>query len=168
MRGVPAAGKSTAAKKLAGRNGLICETDSYFGPPGKKYDFKSVKRNAARTANMNKFSKALKYGISPIIIDRGNGKGRRTLWYVEKAFSFGYRVEFREPLTLWWGVIKKLIKERFWNEVQLKVWADLLADKQRHTHGVSAKQIYRSMLRYDPTLTVEGIIRGKKAKTKQG
>ncbi len=42
MRGLPSSGKSHMARKLAGDNGLVCETDTYFhahvGEDPERYD----------------------------------------------------------------------------------------------------------------------------------
>ena len=160
MRGCPASGKSYAAKKLAGKRGVICETDSYFGFPGKFYDFHPENVNIARNRNMAGFKKALHQGISPIVVDRGNGKGKRTRWYVQTAFKAGYEVQFAEPTSVWWVEIKALLLQRGCIEIQLGAWATVLAEKQQKTHGVPAWRIRKSLDKFDTQLTVKKILEG--------
>ena len=155
MRGCPGTGKSFAAKKLAGNTGVVCETDSFFGPPGKDYHFNIKKREQARTQNMKLFILSVQQGISPVIVDRGCGKGRRTWWYAKVAQLYGYKVKLAEPTSPWW---KKMIAERKWggwpkNAVQI------LYEIQQGTHRVTYQAILRSIIRYDPTLTIKDILR---------
>lgn len=160
MRGVPASGKSYAAKKLAGRRGLVCETDSFFGSPGINYNFKPERVDLARNSNMKKFKDGLKHGISPIVVDRGNGKGHRTRWYAQTALDSGYEVRLAEPVSDSWKEIKALLVNRRVIDILLRDWAGILALKQERTHGVQALRIRSSMDRFDTQLTVKKILEG--------
>ena len=158
MRGCPGAGKSFTAKKLAGKDGMICETDSFFGPPGKDYHFDIKQRDQARNRNMYQFLSYLRAGYSPVIVDRGCGKGRRTWWYAKTAQLFGYEIKLAEPISPWWKEIREGMKKGGW-----PAWAaDLLFEKQKFTHKVSRDTILRSLNRYDPMLTIKDILREKK------
>jgi len=159
MRGCPGSGKSWAAKKLAGITGVVCETDSYFGPPGEEYHFDIKKRPQAREQNMGCFLDALMLGRSPVIVDRGCGKGRRTWWYAQTAILFGYKVKLAEPTSPWW---KRMVA---WKKRQAEWPVDavqILSDKQQRTHRVHCSAIARSLSRYDPTLTIKKILKGGK------
>ena len=163
MRGCPGAGKSWAAKKLAGKTGVVCETDSFFGPPGKNYRFDIRHREEAREQNMRLFLLSIHQGVSPIIVDRGCGKGRRTWWYAKTAKIFGYTVKLAEPTSPWW----KQIKEEYEDIKPLEdaltpglaKFIPVLYELQKGTHKVSWNAIIRSLLKYDPTLTIEDILR---------
>ncbi|KKK50412.1 hypothetical protein LCGC14_3125310, partial [marine sediment metagenome] len=160
MRGAPASGKSFAAKRLTGNTGVICETDSYFGLSGKDYRFNSKKREQARTQNMKLFVLSVQQGISPVIVDRGCGKGRRTWWYAKTAQLFGYTIKLAEPTSPWWKSIKKMLqKGSLGINKDFHKWAQVLFEKQKLTHRVSKRNIVMSMLRYDPTLTIKDILR---------
>ena len=156
MRGVPGAGKSWAAKRLAGKDGVVCETDSFFGPPGKNYHFDIKQREQARNRNMYQFLSYLRAGYSPVIVDRGCGKGRRTWWYAKTAQLFGYTIKLAEPTSPWW---KKMVA---WKRKQAE-WpvgaVRLLWEIQERTHRVSYEAILSSVTRYDPTLTIKDILR---------
>ena len=161
MRGAPASGKSYAAKKLAGRQGVVCETDSYFGPPGEEYSFVSKQVPEARASNMRKFMSALLHCITPIVVDRGNGKGDRTRWYVQAALDHGYTVQFAEPVSKQWSNIKKVLIQKAAVDRILEIWAVVLAKKQKRTHGVEQWRILKSLKKFDPELTVEKVLEGE-------
>ena len=165
MRGVPASGKSFAALRLAGKDGRICETDAFFGPPGDKYLFESNQQQEARKFNMVLFLCYLQRGATPIVVDRGCGKGRRTWWYIQTALLYGYGVKLAEPTSPWWKSIKKMIiSSNDWTDAfspEFKKWVTFLYQKQKGTHQVSRATIGASIKRFDPNLTIEDIIRGK-------
>jgi len=160
MRGVPGAGKSYTAKKLAGRKGFVCETDSFFGPSGKDYNFVLSQRPMARANNMIKFLHALIQGTTPIVVDRGNGRGERTRWYIATALLFGYTTKFAEPTSKQWSDVKELFDGPWINRAYLWLAAGELAKIQKKTHRVSRSVIFKSLLRYDPNLTVEEVMDG--------
>jgi len=161
MRGVPGSGKSFTAKKLAGKKGLVCETDSFFGPPGKQYRFIKRLVPAARISNMKQFLYGLAESISPIVVDRGNSNGRRTRWYAVTARLFGYNVKFAEPTSPWWKQIKKMLTGKSaWSFSTLEGWVCDLAKRQEGTHQVSKRAIWRSMVRWKATLKIEDLLKG--------
>ncbi len=100
---------------------------------------------------------------TPIVVDRGCGKGRRTWWYIQTALLYGYEVKFAEPTSPWWKKIKKAIKRwdgytTLGNNKEIHAWVDFLYEKQKLTHGVSKKCLRKSLLRYDSDLTIEDLI----------
>ena len=155
MRGVPASGKSFAARKLAGKTGVICETDSFFGPPGRYYGFVSRLVPEARASNMRRFLWALREGISPVVVDRGCGKGRRTWWYAKTAQLFGYEVKLAEPTSPWWIKMRNQMRKGQWPVGATQI----LFEKQKKTHRMSRIAVLRSLTRYDPALTIKKILR---------
>ena len=164
MRGVPASGKSFAALRLAGKDGGICETDAFFGLPGKRYRFKIRQRASARTHNMLIFMAYLNRGVTPIVIDRGCGKGRRTWWYIQTALLYGYGVKLAEPISPWWKSIRRMLAFHDWINPEsfppFEKWVNFLYQKQKKTHKVSKNAIVASMKRFDPNHTIEDIIGG--------
>jgi len=160
MRGAPASGKSFRAKQLAGSRGVVCEVDNYFGPPGKDYAFNIRFRDLARAMNMILFLNSVYLGKTPIVVDRGNGRGERTRWYIATALLFGYTVKFAEPTSWWWKSVKTRLVQRWPSKTMLWVDAGYLAKIQKTTHRVSRSVIFKSLMRYDPNLTVEEVMEG--------
>ena len=158
MRGVPASGKSFRAKQIAGKNGVVCEVDLYFRPPGKDYSFVLAHRTRARAVNMIHFLGCLENGTTPIIVDRGNNGGDRTKWYISTALLFGYAVKFAEPTSWWWKSIKTRLTQQ-WPSTKA-LWADseYLAKIQKTTHRVSRGTIMSSLMKYEPDLTIRDIM----------
>ena len=101
MRGLPACEKSYAARKAAGADGVICETDEDFytqvGDDPTRYDYDADLLPAARRWNFDRFKQAVDAGASPVVVDRGNGRNAETLEYARYALGHGYRVELKEP-----------------------------------------------------------------------
>ena len=162
MRGLPSCGKSYTAKKLAGGEGMVCETDEYFltqvGNDPKSYDYQSDLLDEARQWNFERFKKAVAEGITPIVVDRGNGLNVSTQIYVKYAVDHGYEVELREPESEWWQEIRVLLKYKKVTRPILLQWADILARMSRATHRVPVSVIRRRMGKWKPNLTMEDIL----------
>jgi len=77
---------------------------------------------AARAWNLDRFRQALAQGISPIVVDRGNGLNRETQEYAGVAVERGYRVELKEPESPWWQEIRVLLRDKQINRVFLDQW----------------------------------------------
>ena len=164
MRGLPACGKSHMAKRLAGTTGLVLETDQYFysqvGDNPQQYDYSEALLPAARDWNLGRFRDAISQGISPIVIDRGNGRNPETRKYAAYAVDHGYDVELAEPDSFWWQELRVLLKYQQYVDAKLfDAWAQKLADATRDTHRVSAATIRRWMIGWCHDLTVEDILR---------
>ncbi len=162
MRGLPACGKSTTARRLAGEHGIICETDEYFylevGDDPQQYNYSDQWLPAARAWNLERFRKSLSNRQSPIVVDRGNGLNEETREYVQLAIQYGYRVELKEPESEWWQELRVLLKYREFVDGRIfDRWADVLAEKSRTTHRVSAKTIRRWMSAWRHNVTIDDI-----------
>lgn len=86
MRGVPGSGKSTKARNLAGKDGVIHSTDNYFYIRGK------IQEN--HTKNLKAFCKSLSEEIPVVICDNTNIKLWESAPYVKAAKKSGYKVVF--------------------------------------------------------------------------
>ena len=164
MRGLPACGKSHMARRLAGTTGVVLETDQYFysqvGNNPQQYDYSEALLPAAREWNLSRFREAIAQGISPIVVDRGNGRNPETLEYAAYAVDHGYDVELAEPDSSWWQELRVLLKYQQYVDAKLfDAWAQKLADATRDTHRVSASTIRRWMNGWRLDLTVEDILK---------
>ena len=162
MRGLPAAGKSHTAKKLAGDSGVICETDEFFytqvGDDRQRFDYDESLMPTAQAWNFERYKRAVASGASPIVIDRGNGLSMETKRYVRHAVDHGYRVEISEPESDWWQEIRVLLKYKSLTGPVLDRWAQELAHYSRSVHRVPAETIRRQMEKWIHGLTVEDIL----------
>ena len=164
MRGLPACGKSHRAKRLAGPNGVVLETDEYFytqvGTDPTSYDYDKELLPAARQWNLNRMRDAITAGISPIVIDRGNGLNSETREFAVCAAENGYAVDLAEPDSSWWQELRVLLKyKEFVADRLFDVWAQRLADSTRDTHRVPASTIRHWMRNWRHDLTVEQILK---------
>ena len=91
MRGIPGSGKSTVAKALAGANGVIHSTDSYFMVDG-KYQFDPSKLGAHHTSNLSSFAESCRVGIEVVICDNTNINPAHYQPYYDIAENMGYMV----------------------------------------------------------------------------
>ncbi len=163
MRGLPACGKSHMAQRLAGTTGVVLETDQYFythvGDDPQRYDFREALLPAAREWNLSRFRDAITQGISPIVVDRGNGLNAETREYAVYAVEHDYHVELAEPDSSWWQELRVLLKyQQYVDGKLLDAWANKLADTTRDTHRVPATIIRRWMNGWRHDLTVEDIL----------
>jgi len=163
MRGLPACGKSHAAKQLVAHGGVVLETDEYFytqvGTDATQYDWSDDLLPAARAWNLARFRAALGQGVSPIVVDRGNGRNAETREYVELARQHGYDVQLKEPDSPWWLEIRELLRNRSVNRPQLDEWAVRLAKLSRATHRVPVARIRAWMEGWRVDLSVDDILR---------
>lgn len=163
MRGLPACGKSHTARELAGDTGVVLETDRYFythvGEDPARYDFRDDLLPEARRWNLERFQRTIEEGVSPIVVDRGNGLNPETQQYAQYAVDHGYRVELKEPESEWWQEIRVLLKYKNVTREILYQWADRLAEMSRSTHRVPVATIRHWMNKWRHGLTVEDILR---------
>jgi hypothetical protein len=163
MRGLPSCGKSFTARQLVGDDGVVLETDEFFrtevGDDPTRYDYREELLPEARLWNLQRFEVALAAGISPIVVDRGNGRNAETHDYARRAVDAGYRIELREPTSPWWQEIRDLLQDKQTNAAGLDDWSGRLAQLSRQTHRVPQATIRRWMQSWRADLTVEGILR---------
>jgi len=162
MRGLPSCGKSYTARTLCTEGGIICETDEYFytqvGHDPYQYDYHRDLLPEARRWNLERFKGAVDDGVSPIVVDRGNGRNQESEVYARYAVERGYRVELKEPESEWWKEIRVLLKYKDVTREILYDWADCLAEMSQQTHRVPAATIRHWMDHWKYDLTVEEIL----------
>ncbi len=163
MRGLPACGKSHMARRLAGEQGVVLETDQYFytqvGDDPARYDYSEALLPAARAWNLARFQAALAREIAPIVVDRGNGLNPETREYALAAVQHDYEVSLAEPDSPWWQELRVLLKyQGYIDDKLLDAWAKRLADATRDTHRVPSATIRRWMSRWRHDLTVQEIL----------
>ncbi len=163
MRGLPSSGKSFSAKKIAGPDGIVLETDQYFyeivGTDPQRFDYDESLLPQARDWVFEKLCAAIVEQRSPIVLDRGNGRNAETKRFAVYARDHGYRLELREPDSPWWLELRVLLKYRSQlNPAVLDAWADRLAAINRSTHRVPRSVIRRWMDSWKSDLTVEQIL----------
>ena len=163
MRGLPSCGKSTTARQLAGSTGVICETDEFFytqiGELKDQYDYDASRLDEAREWNLERFRVAPSQKVSPVIVDRGNGRNPESRDYVVLAKEHGYRVSLREPDSPWWLELRVLLKyKKHVAPELLDHWAQALAERNAETHRVPVDTIRRWMQSWRSELTIDEII----------
>lgn len=161
MRGLPSCGKSTTARRLAGEQGVVLETDAFFHQRREgriRYCYDASQLDAARQWNLQRYRRALQESTSPLVVDRGNGLNPESRVYVSLALDHGYRVEICEPDTPWWREIRVLLRYRPHTNSLLDAWADELANLSRRTHSVPREVIRSWMQSWIDDVTVQDIL----------
>ena len=163
MRGLPACGKSHRARRLAGVNGVVLETDEFFytqvGSDSTQYDYDEKLLPAARQWNLGRMQKAIAAKVSPIVIDRGNGLNPETRDFAVTAVAHGYDLELAEPDSAWWQELRVLLKyKEFVADALFDSWAQQLADRSRDKHRVPVALIRSWMRHWRHDLTIEQIL----------
>jgi hypothetical protein len=163
MRGLPAAGNSYTATRLAGDGGVVLETDLCFytqvGDDPSQYDYDEKLLPVARRWNFERFQDVVGRSACPIVVDRGNGLNSQTQRYARHAVDHGYEVELKEPESPWWQELRVLLKYKSHvADVVFDIWAQKLADRTRTDHRMPVKTIRRWMSYWRHDLTVEQIL----------
>ncbi len=163
MRGLPGCGKSHTARRLAGAEGVVLETDQFFytevGEDPGRYDYQEHLVPRAREWNFARFCMAISKQVSPIVVDRGNGLNAETRIYAAHAVQFGYEVQLAEPESPWWCELRVLLKYKPYVADELfDAWAKKLADSTRAGHRVPSTTIRQWMTSWKHDLTVEDIL----------
>ena len=162
MRGLPSCGKSYTAKRLAGTEGIVLETDEYFyrhvGDDPERFDYHKQLMPAARDWNFQRFVAAVDDGASPIVVDRGNGLSTETQRYARYAVQHEYLVELREPESESWQEIRSLLRAKEANKQLLSRWAQALSERSQSVHRVPPSVIQRRIAKWNPDLTVQDIL----------
>jgi len=164
MRGLPSSGKTYTAKRIASQGGgRVFETDSFFmsqvGSASNSYDFKPELVPKAQAWNFERYKAAIKHGVSPIVVDRGNSLALDSKVYAVYAKHFDYTVRLSEPKSPWWQEIRVLLKYKQENRSALQLWAKKLARMNAKTHKVPVEVILHWMEYWKHDLTVDDIIR---------
>lgn len=146
MRGLPGCGKSHRVRRLAGEDGLVLETDEYFytqvGTASTHYDYDKDLLPAARQWNLGRLRDVLAAGVSPIVIDRGNGLNSETREFAVCAVEGGYTVESAEPVfAMVAGVASVIEVQRICRRQTVRRLGQKLADSTRHADRVPASTI---------------------------
>lgn len=163
MRGLPACGKSHTARRLAGNTGVVLETDQYFysevGDDASSYDYNADLLADARQWNFDRFQEAVADGVTPIVVDRGNGLNPETRLYAQHAVENDYAVQLAEPDSPWWQELRVLLKyKNYVAEELFDVWAKKLSAKTRDGHRVPVSTIRHWMSRWRYDVTVDMIL----------
>lgn len=166
MRGLPSCGKSYTAERISGQTGIVLETDRYFyeivGEDPNSFDYNESMLSKAREWIFAKLVQAIDQRISPIVLDRGNGRNAETQRFALYAKSRGYRLELREPESPWWQELRVLLKYRQHLDPKvLDQWAEHLSGISRSTHRVPARVIRKWMDGWKSDLTVDQILEGR-------
>tara|TARA_Y100000034_G_scaffold8165_2_gene8942 strand:+ start:13432 stop:13890 length:459 start_codon:yes stop_codon:yes gene_type:complete len=139
MRGLSGSGKSTLAKEL-GRGGVIFSTDDLFIENG-VYKFNPGKLGLYHKQNQERAVKAMRDGISPVVIDNTHTQSWEAKPYVKAGVEHGYEVRFAQPGTDWAFDAEKLAS--------------------MNTHGVPKVAIERMLARWETEMTVESCLNAK-------
>lgn len=163
MRGLPWCGKSHTAATLKGDTGVILSTDEYFYSVLKpdapnEYSFDRRFLHDAHRWNHVRAQSAIERSVSPIIIDNTNTTVSEYCDYVAHAHHNNYKIEFCEPSSERWQVIRELLWNKFENEEKLNEWAARLAEGSKQTHNVPQAVIQRMMWRWENTASVEAAL----------
>lgn len=138
LRGLPGSGKTTLARELKGRTGVILSTDDFFRDKHGKYKYEANKLSNAHQWNKHRARQRLKEGKTPIIIDNTNIEIWEMKPYIKLALQFGYEVDIIDPDTPWRLNPKELAK--------------------RNIHGVPKSKIVEMKGRYKSDVKVEHLI----------
>ncbi len=90
MRGPSGSGKSTYTSKNL-PNAFVCSADLFFMKNG-VYNFDAKKLGFAHEYCKDKFKKAIKDGVSEIVVDNTNTQVREMSFYFDYAKKHGYEV----------------------------------------------------------------------------
>ncbi|XP_053419155.1 NEDD4-binding protein 2-like 1 isoform X7 [Nycticebus coucang] len=115
LRGLPGSGKTTLARQLQHDfpRALIFSTDDFFFREDGAYEFNPDFLEEAHEWNQKRARKAMRNGISPIIIDNTNLHAWEMKPYAVMALENNYEVIFREPDTRWKFNVQELARYFF-------------------------------------------------------
>lgn len=141
LRGLPGSGKSHLAKMIVkatindeNTHRFVYSTDEYFEKNG-HYIFNPNLLQDAHTWNQGRVNEAMKYGMSPVIVDNTNTEMWEMVPYANFAVHFGYAIEILEPATSWIFNVPEL--------------------GRRNTHGVPKEKIALMNERYEKNIKPE-------------
>ncbi|XP_075418882.1 NEDD4-binding protein 2-like 1 [Tenrec ecaudatus] len=144
LRGLPGSGKTTLARQLqrdAPRAQVFSTDDFFLGEDG-TYEFNADLLEEAHRWNQKRARKAMRSGVSPIIIDNTNLLAWEMQPYAAMALENNYEVIFREPATRWKFNVPELAR--------------------RNVHGVPREKIQRMKERYEHGVTFLRVLHAEK------
>ncbi|XP_027733459.1 NEDD4-binding protein 2-like 1 isoform X3 [Vombatus ursinus] len=121
---------------------MIFSTDDYFFKEDGTYEFNPEVLEEAHDWNQKRARKAMRNGISPIIIDNTNLHAWEMKPYAVMALENNYEVIFREPDTCWKFNVQELAR--------------------RNTHGVPKEKIHRMKEQYEHDVTFHSVLHSEK------
>ncbi|MXQ84781.1 hypothetical protein E5288_WYG016722 [Bos mutus] len=121
---------------------LIFSTDDFFFREDGAYEFNPDFLEEAHEWNQKRARKAMRNGISPIIIDNTNLHAWEMKPYAVMALENNYEVIFREPDTRWKFNVQELAR--------------------RNIHGVPREKIHRMKERYEHDVTFYSVLHAEK------
>ncbi|ELK09315.1 NEDD4-binding protein 2-like 1, partial [Pteropus alecto] len=121
---------------------LIFSTDDYFFREDGAYEFNPDFLEEAHEWNQERARRAMRTGISPVIIDNTNLHAWEMKPYAVMALENNYEVIFREPETRWKFNVQELAR--------------------RNIHGVPREKIHRMKERYEHDVTFHSVLRAEK------
>lgn len=162
LRGPPASGKSYRAKQLANAHedfGLIYSADSYFGVTTEEYirNWSRDKLFLAHKWCQDGVLQAMESKKPVIIVDNTNTTLKEMKPYAALACKFGYKIQIEEPRSSWWLENVGFLSDKKKNQAQIEAFAQLLADKNKETHGVPYETILAMLNRYQVQVIVEDL-----------
>lgn len=158
MRGPTACGKSTTARRLAGGDGVICETDAFFRDEAGGRPYEAARRREAQAWNLARFKAAVDAGVPLVVVDRRHATAHAASPYATYAAERGYAIELREPDSPQWAAIRPLLADPGRHAAALIAWARRLAELSAEVHGVDEVLIRSQLLNWRLELTVEEIL----------
>lgn len=142
------------AKRLSGNPGEEADEVAEY-----KANWRPERLGIAHATNLDNFKKAVDRGVSPVIVDNTNIRHDHYRDYVKYAEQNGYQVIIEEPNSPWWNEYRPYLKgkanigafalqrqipfDQARQEIDSKLndFAELLADKNKSTHGVPLETI---------------------------
>lgn len=162
MRGLNCCGKSTRARELAGSSGKVIEVDAYFNiqtEDGDKYKFRRYDLDKARKYVYRELKRAMRLGISPIIIDRGNSPSAYTKRLMKRVITSGYTPKLAEPTSDLWKTLRHMMENR--HTVDSKSFAEFaqkISTLSLETHWVSSEKMLKKIMSYPVDVTIDDFL----------
>lgn len=138
MRGLPGSGKTTLARLIKGRSGVVLSTDDFFCNVEGVYKYDPHRLPEAHGWNKHRALVKVQEGRTPIIIDNTNVQAWEMKPYIKMALHHGYEVDILEPETNWKFSPKELAR--------------------KNVHGVPKYKISEMKEHYDSSSKIVNVI----------
>ena len=163
MRGVYSCGKSTRAKELAGKTGKVLEEDAYHEEPckdGFKYKYRPSETLKAQKHVSRELKRAMKSGISPIVIDRDNAPScPHSRKLMELVIKYGYTPKLAEPVSELWQTLRAMMENK--NKFDAKSFSEIASKLyflSQNTHKLTTKQIYDRIMIWPVNVNIDDFL----------